>query len=249
MLNLRDKVWKENKSIWNDYVPEKKSIKYFYKHEEFINTCTQYNIKPTNNVQIIKNDTLDSALDLIKIGYNPLVLNMADIYSPGGCIEAGAGMQEESLFRRSNYHRHLIKKDMYPIEPNAAIYSPNVCVFRNNENNSYSNIGFNYLSFVACPALSMPQLDQNNQDKFTEEDEQIFRNKIRLILQIAHENNHDSLILGALGCGAFGCPVKHVAKLFFEEIQNYNKFIYEFKIIIFAIVGKSYEIFKEHFKA
>ena len=241
MFNLRDKVWNENKSIWNDYIPEKKSIKYFYNHEEYINeTC-----KPIPHVQILKNDTLDAAFKIIKLGYNPLILNMADIYSPGGCIEAGAGMQEESLFRRSNYHRHLIK-DLYPIEKNAAIYSPNVCVFRDNENNNYVNIGLNYLSFVACPALSMPQLDPKNQDKFTEEDEQIFRNKIRLIFQIAHKNNHDSLILGALGCGAFGCPVKHVAKLFFEEIQNSK---YQFIIIVFAIFGKNYELFKDCFKA
>lgn len=240
MLNLRDKVWKENKSIWNGYIPEK-SIKYFYQHEEYDNE----NNKIIPHVQIIKNDTLDSALDLLKLGYNPLVLNMADIYHPGGCVEACAGMQEESLFRRSNYHCHLLK-EFYPIEKNAAIYSPNVCVFRDNENNNYVNIGLNYLSFVACPALSMPQLDPKDQNKFTQEDEQIFRNKIRLIFQIAYENKHDTLILGALGCGAFGCPVKHVAKLFFEEIQNCK---YQFTIIVFAIFGKNYELFKDSFKA
>jgi len=238
MLNIRTQVWNENISIWDEYIPEKKSVKYFYQplNYENLNCTTQ---KPL--IQILKSDTLDSALKLQKLGYNPLILNMADIYHPGGCVAAGGGMQEESLFRRSNYHRHLLK-ELYPIEIDAAIYSPNVCIFRDNEENNFINIGLNHLSFIACPALSMPQLDRD--DNFTKNDEQIFRNKIRLIFQVANENNHDSLILGAWGCGAFGCPVRHVAKIFYDEIQNCK---YDFNTIIFAIHGKNYAIFKDYF--
>jgi len=104
-----------------------------------------------------------------------------------------------------------------------------------------------FLSFVACPAISMPQLDNN--DTFNKTDKEIFKNKIKLIFQIAHQNNHDSLVLGTFGCGAFGCPIKHVAKLlperrvailFYEEIMACN---FPFKLIIFAILGRNYDLF------
>lgn len=235
MLNIRSDIWNKNIILWKDCEPEEKSIKYFYKNKNEISG--NFNIV----TEIVKKDTIDSALYLKKKGYNPLVLNMADIYNPGGCVKAGGGMQEESIFRRSNYHKHLTI-NLYPIEENAAIYSHNVCVFRDNEDNKYENIGFNYLSFIACPGLSMPQL--NNNDMFIEKDENIFKNKIKLILQIAYDKNHDSLVLGALGCGAFGCPVKHVAKLFYTEIKDSP---YDFKLINFAILGKSFNIFKDYF--
>lgn len=237
MLSHRSRIWEENLSIWKDYLPVITSTKYIY-HDDNQEPFIHNNI---DNTYIVHQDTTDCGLQLINEGYNPLVLNMADIYNPGGCVSAGGGMQEESIFRRSNYHCHL-PPNLYPIQNNEAIYSPYVYVFRDNEDNNYTKlIAPVFMSFVACPGISMPIITKN---RFNETDTHIFINKIRLIFKIAHENNHDSIVLGALGCGAFGCPIKHVSKLFYQELYNTK---YSFKNITFSILGKNCDMFRDNF--
>nr|MDO8114840.1 TIGR02452 family protein [Candidatus Sigynarchaeota archaeon] len=87
---------------------------------------------------VVDADCLDAALALKAQGYNPVVLNMASWTHPGGGYLSGAGAQEESLFRRTNYFQHLVNPDRlprkntlkYPIPEYGAIYSPDVIVFR-----------------------------------------------------------------------------------------------------------------------
>ena len=61
------------------------------------------------------------------------------------------------------------------------------------------------------------------------------KNKIRTILRIGLKHGHDALVLGALGCGAFHNPPRHIAKLFHEVIYE-NEFANKFKLIVFAIL-------------
>lgn len=58
-------------------------------------------------------DCLIAYKQLQDAGNNPVVLNLADILVPGGCVESGSGAQEESIFRRSNITRTLTQ-DFYP---------------------------------------------------------------------------------------------------------------------------------------
>ncbi len=69
---------------------------------------------------------------------------------------------------------------------------------------------------------------------FPEEQEQT-KDKIRTILRIAMEHCHDALVLGALGCGAFGNPPAQVAKLF-HEVFDEPEFKNQFKEVVFAIL-------------
>ena len=66
-------------------------------------------------MSVVHQDTLDATLRLLASGVctRPLVLNMADDVRPGGCVAAGGGMQEESLFRRTNLRAHLLPS-LYP---------------------------------------------------------------------------------------------------------------------------------------
>jgi uncharacterized protein (TIGR02452 family) len=59
--------------------------------------------------------------------------------------------------------------------------------------------------------------------------------KIRTILRIALAHGHDSLVLGAFGCGAFRNPPKHMAELF-KAVFAEDEFINRFRKIVFAIV-------------
>lgn len=58
---------------------------------------------------------------------------------------------------------------------------------------------------------------------------------MRTILRIGLEHGHDSLVLGALGCGAFRNPPRHVAKLF-HEVMEEAEFLNKYKLLVFAIL-------------
>ena len=73
---------------------------------------------PPIPVQVLNADCLDVAKTLQDEGCNPVVLNMANAYTPGGGYMTGAGSQEENLFRRSDYCKYLTKEH-YPIENKA----------------------------------------------------------------------------------------------------------------------------------
>jgi len=53
-------------------------------------------------------------------------------------------------------------------------------------------------------------------------------------LGIAKDNGHDSIVLSAFGCGAYGNPPKHMAELFREVICT--QYSGAFKHIVFAII-------------
>ena len=59
-------------------------------------------------------------------------------------------------------------------------------------------------------------------------------NKIRTIFNIAIDQEVDNLILGALGCGAFKNPPKHVAELF-QQVLSEPPYRGRFNRIVFAI--------------
>jgi uncharacterized protein (TIGR02452 family) len=156
----------------------------------------------------------------------PLVLILADAHVPGGCVGAGAGMQEESLFRRSSLHKHLVPS-LYPIEEDAAVYCPHVELTDGT-----------YMDFIACPGIKMPKLTDGN--RLYPEDEERLRKKLHVIFQTACEGNHDTLVLGALGCGVWGCPPIHVAEIFKGVIAEYNG---AFEAVYFAVLGANYNFF------
>ena len=114
---------------WKDTQNKCKNIKIItpsiqIKHIKNVNQipCKRY----VNSTLFFYNmDTIDCALHF----ENPLVLNLASDYHPGGGVAKGSGAQEESLFRRSNYFQTLTKQ-YYPILDGYAIYSPNVSIIK-----------------------------------------------------------------------------------------------------------------------
>lgn len=69
------------------------------------------------------------------------------------------------------------------------------------------------------------------------------KNKIRAMLNIALFHGHDAIVLGAFGCGAYGCPPYHVALLFRSVLEN--EYYGAFREVVFAIIQDS-NAFKAH---
>jgi uncharacterized protein (TIGR02452 family) len=181
-------------------------------------------------IEFLNKDAIDVALDLLATGKSqrPLVLNLADDSWPGGCVAQGSGAQEESLFRRSNYHQTLISDHtLYPIKDEEAVYSPEVIIVKSSEEDGWELYPVDQrpvLAFVACPGLRYPELvdDEDDEPRLKEEDVTRLKEKIGVILQIARQYKHDAIVLGALGCGAWRNPPKHVAEIFKSVLDTYE---------------------------
>jgi uncharacterized protein (TIGR02452 family) len=110
-------------------------------------------------------------------------------------------------------------------------------VFKDTEEKHYADISNPFLlDFIACPGLKNPELvfdDSDAPGRLSAEDISILEDKVRLIFQVGVQEGHDSLVLGALGCGAWRNPAKDVAQTFKRVISENRG---TFKEIVFAIM-------------
>ena len=197
-------------------------------------------------------DCIEVAQALALTGLYPAVLNMANRQTPGGGVVGGAGAQEENLFRRSDLFASLFpfadfcqeyglardERHSYPLgRESGGIYSSQATFFRASEPNGYRLLKHPFrLSVVSVPAINTPDLVVAfGGMRITERLVEPTREKIRTILRIASHHRHDSLVLSAFGCGAFGNPPGHMAELF-AEVFNESEFAARFRLIVFAIV-------------
>lgn len=219
----------------------------FYESE--IPTIETGRIASETVVEVLNIDCLECAKNLINAGYNPAVLNMASRRNPGGGVVTGAGAQEETIFRRTNLFRSLyqfsgyagnygVKKSrfQYPLDRNfGGVYTPDATLFREDESQGYKLMGTPVkMSFISVAGLNRPNLTPDG-SQIVESLVSGVKNKIRTILRIGLKHGHYSLVLGALGCGAFRNPPRHIARLF-HEVMEENEFKGKFAKIIFAIL-------------
>lgn len=218
--------------------------------EEFVPTMRRQ--FPKMSIEVTPLDCLVTAKLLIEKNIGKVaVLNMANRQNPGGGVYGGAGAQEEYLFRCSNYfrslyqfvdyaHQYNVPRNMlesYPMDRNyGGCYSPDVTVFRGTEEEGYPFIEKPWqCNFIAVAGIPLPDTEYvNGEDRLTAAMETGTRNKIRTVLNIAMDNDVDALVLGALGCGAFRNPPRHVAELF-KEILAEERYCRSFKQVVFAI--------------
>ena len=197
-------------------------------------------------VEVRNIDCLYAGAQLKEQGYHPAVLNMASSINPGGGVTLGAGAQEETLFRRTNLFRSLYQfapyaaqygikfsKFQYPLECNyCGIYTPNAICFREGEEKGYtlmdSPVVMSFITVVNHPGITPKGMIGK---PFVEP----VKNKIRTIFRIGLAHGHDSLVLGALGCGAYRNPPRHVACLF-HEVMEEREFRDQYRRIVFAII-------------
>jgi uncharacterized protein (TIGR02452 family) len=208
-------------------------------------------------------DCVDVAKSMLDEGLNACILNLASRTSPGGAAHKGANAQEESICHQSTLiqslyqfgspkYKHIreagvpLVEGVYPMDINfGGVYSPCVTFFRHNADSYYALRE----KIFDCPIVTVASLSNREKNSLnaiaervyfdeagclTDEGREIETNKIRTIYRIALENGHDSIVLGAFGCGVFRLHSDEVAGLF-RDVLNEPEFKNRFKKLVFAI--------------
>lgn len=205
-------------------------------------------LKGKTIIEVTDKDCLQETLRLTREGYYPAVLNMASRRNPGGGVLKGSRAQEESIFRRTDIFKSLYQfapyagvfgvrktENQYPLDPNyGGVYSPNVTLFRDPEKEGCGLLETTeYINVISVAAMNRPEI--NSYGRISSSLIDGVKNKLRTIFRIALRHRHDSVVLGAWGCGAYKNPPAHIAALF-HEVLNEEEFKNKFRKIVFAIM-------------
>lgn len=229
-------VWWDTQKLCSDVRvdDDKKTVKY----SGFIDEMKFEHRYNETFIDVHNKDTLVMAEELDCQGFDPIVLNMACEFNPGGGVWKGCSAQEEELFRRTTYYKFL-PQSLYPLDELDILYTPQVTVIKDENYEKLNTRDRLILPMIACAALKSPKLTNNNTEdincNYTDNNDfELMRNKIDLIFQTAYYHEHDCILLGAFGCGSYANPSYRVAEIFKEMIKKYNKC---FRRIAFAVLS------------
>lgn len=194
--------------------------------------------KSTRNivqVEILNETTISVALRYInEFKLNPLILNMASDKVPGGGNLFLGTSQEEHLLCCTNLFQSLIP-ELYPFDKNWVVYTPEVTIVRDGQLDLLPQEKWVNVSVLSVAAPRCPGIIKNTKNPENYRYVSHFRNmdaKIDAIFKVASDHDHDSIILGAIGCGSNKNPVDTIISIFYKCIRR-NK--HRFKRISFAI--------------
>jgi len=195
----------------------------------------------STRIEVTNETTLSAHRRHLSKGHNVVSLNFASATQPGGGFLGGARAQEEYLCRSSALFLSIKDSPMYeyhrdnwtPFYSDAMIYSGDVPVFRDDR---HELLDTPYLaSFITSAAPLAKKVPHHDHPKLPD----ILFGRVHKILSVAKSKGHDSLILGAWGCGAFGNDGHLVSELFHRALTI--DFAGSFKEVTFAIVDTSPE--------
>ena len=257
LFKTNSKLFRE----WPDYLGDRDAhrVAKAYKSEFTVNAPE---LCADTVTYCVNSDCVDAAKALLDEGLNPAILNLASAISPGGGYHKGASAQEESLCHQSTLsqslyqfgsgkYKHIRESGLelvpgvYPMDRNyGGVYSPCVTFFRHNADGYYALRAKPFdCAVVSVASLSNREKNDYTNDEriyfddagyLTEEGRVIETHKIRTLFRIALENGHDSMILGALGCGVYRLHSDEVAGLF-RDVLNESEFKNRFEKLVFAI--------------
>jgi len=197
-----------------------------------------------NNILVVNSDSV-TALEIVSKLGKSCVLNMASPSRPGGGVENGAKAQEECLFRCSNLF-NVISNIFYPLVENQALYTKDAIFFK--------DVNYDYMDEIVSDVITIAAMNLNeicNYDNSYYID--TTKNKIKLMLSLAINNNVENIVIGAWGCGVFKNNPEIISNLFYNILVT-NGYADLFKNVVFAIindnnsVGDNFDIFDEKFK-
>lgn len=195
----------------------------------------------STRVEVENETTLSAARRLMAEGLRPAVLNFASATHPGGGFLDGARAQEEYLARSSGLYACLRDQPMYAFHrtrhdalyTDYVLYLPDVPVFRGDDGVLLDTLyPVSIISAPAVNAAALPTIRRN-------EALPAMQRRILKVLAVGAAHGHDSLVLGAWGCGAFGNDPAEIAPLFRCALRE--DFAGAFRHVVFAIADWSAE--------
>lgn len=204
------------------------------------------------DVTVTEETTGQAAQRLIETGYEDVVvLNFASARRPGGGWLEGARAQEEDLARCSALGYCLSFEDKFysdnksnesALYTDGIIYSPMVPFFRDRY---YNLTAKPYpVSVITSPAPNVTKLSPGEEQLLPV----VLQYRAKRILEVAAKHGHETIVLGAWGCGVFGNEPDDVARAFKLALQK----VPAFKKVVFAIYDNRkgqpvLEVFKKEF--
>jgi uncharacterized protein (TIGR02452 family) len=217
-----------------------------------------------NTIEVVDADTFAYCRSLLatspELQGKLAVLNLAsDEEAGGGWRYTLSCTQEEALCYSSTLFATL-REEWYPW-PNTGeesikgVFSGNVVVFKDTLENGCVDLPEEQrvvVSVITIAAPRRPRLTYDNKEFADQRVEEEFREKIRLVLRCAARESKTGLVLGALGCGAYGCPPEAVAREM-KDVLGEREFRGWFRGVGFAVYGKgvvgerNFGVFREVF--
>lgn len=203
---------------------------------------------------LVKN--IDCITGLISMPHEGLtaILDFASYKDPGGRFIDGAMAQEEAICHASNLYNVLrdekFRDGFY--RPNAsclnhALYGDNMIVARNiaimlqHNQKMYTRIA-DVIVAAAPNAKAAMKYGLETEDSINK----AIAKRVNAVMDTANAFGYENLVLGAFGCGVFGCDPETVALAFRTWLVNHK--INSIKYILFAIPsGPNLEAFVKIF--
>jgi uncharacterized protein (TIGR02452 family) len=211
--------------------------------------------KYEQQITVVKKDSFEVAAEYARNGEKVALLSFAGQETPGGgALEIGSyGLEEELCYRsdivgfmQQQFNEQLQigsgndDKILYPVYDHL-IHTPDVTLFRKSAKHSYelmeAPIKMGILTCGVPHNMMSPPLNGVGTGDIRyqrEGDDKAIRIRIMNVLKTAYDQNYETVILGAIGCGAYKNPPQVVAKICKEVIDTY--FAGAFKNIVFAII-------------
>ena len=195
--------------------------------------------------QVVNSTTLASIRKHLEdnTGEDVVCLNFASAKNPGGGFLNGSQAQEESLARATGMYSCIApKQSMYNhnrqcgtcLYTHHALYSPKVPVLRNDEDELLEEP---YLtSIITSPAVNAGAVRRRERPLI----EPTMRERIENVLALAVAHHHQTVVLGAWGCGVFKNDPTNVAQWLHDALQS-ERFQGAFRKVIFAVLDRSRE--------
>jgi uncharacterized protein (TIGR02452 family) len=210
-------------------------------------------------IEVSDETTTQAARRLLTREATPRVvaLNFASARNPGGGFLGGAKAQEEDLARCSALYPCLLTQRAY-YDANRAelsllytdhiIYAPEVPFFRDDRLDLLDEPFL--VSIITAPAPNAGEALRRDPGIQPQIRATLAR-RAEKILQVAAEQGHDTLVLGAWGCGVFRNNPREVADVFADLLQR-PAFAHAFVRAVFAIYDRSkgqstLQVFTERF--
>jgi uncharacterized protein (TIGR02452 family) len=236
--NTLQKIAKENKYIvkkilsYNSHPYNFNSKIIFFKDftTNFAKSLSRF-FNHDGTIKLVPLSTTECAKLANKFGFDNInLLNFANARYIGGGYLNGARAQEEDLCRKIPMLFAALQQNKlnYPIY-NKVLLIRNLEILRDKHNKIITNS--NYIKVNVVTAAAPNRYSNNSYDRNFSEKK--WKHMFRAILTVAghkrrtQNSNKTTIILGAIGCGAFGNDPSFVAKKMLEVLNEGYKFLFD----------------------